>query len=292
LAAGLLKSRERIRYVRIAVVTLFPELIESAVRYGIVGRALDAGAWKLWCVNPRDFTTDNHRTIDDRPYGGGPGMVMLAEPLARAIAAAREALAADGATKMRVVYLSPQGERLTHARVLELKDDGDLVLLAGRYEGIDERLLATEVDLEISLGDYVVSGGDYPALVVIDAIVRHLPGATSDPASVREESFADGLLDCPHYTRPEVYAGNGVPGPLLSGNHAQIRRWRLKQSLGRTWLRRPDLLAARRLSSEETKLLAEFRHESAGAPPGEAPSGTAAQNDPGTRSPGPADAVE
>src|SRR5262249_27824119 len=148
-------------------------------------------------------------------------------------------------TRVRVAYLSPQGERLSHARVLELKDGGDLVLLAGRYEGIDERLLAGEVDIEISLGDYVVSGGDYPVLVMIDAIVRQLPGVTNDPASVLEESFADGLLDCPHYTRPEVYAGASVPAELLSGNHAQIRRWRLKQSLGRTWLRRPDLLAGR-----------------------------------------------
>ena len=244
--------------MRIAVVTLFPELIESAVRYGIVGRALDAGAWKLWCVNPRDFTTDNYRTIDDRPYGGGPGMVMLAEPLARAIAAAREALAADGATKMRVVYLSPQGERLTHARVLELKDDGDLVLLAGRYEGIDERLLAREVDLEISLGDYVVSGGDYPALVVIDAIVRHLPGATSDPASVREESFADGLLDCPHYTRPEEWEGRRVPEELLSGHHAKIEAWRRQQRLSLTAKHRPDLIAAARQAGRLTRADEEF----------------------------------
>jgi tRNA (guanine37-N1)-methyltransferase len=198
-------------------------------------------------------------------------MLMLAEPLAKAIAAARETLSADGARQLRVVYLSPQGERLTHARVLELKAGGDLVLLAGRYEGIDERLLARDIDLEISVGDYVVSGGDYPALVLIDAIVRQLPGATNDPASVEAESFADGLLDCPHYTRPEVYAGTSVPLALTSGNHAQIRRWRLKQSLGRTWLRRPDLLAARRLTAEETALLAEFREEAAGAGETEAP---------------------
>jgi tRNA (guanine37-N1)-methyltransferase len=217
-------------------------------------------------VNPRDFTSDNYRTIDDRPYGGGPGMVMLAEPVSKAIAAARERLAADGATHVRVAYLSPQGERLTHGRVLELGAGGDLVLLAGRYEGIDERLLQREIDLEISLGDYVVSGGDYPALVLIDALVRQLPGAMNDPASVQQESFVDGLLDCPHYTRPEVYAGTSVPAELTSGNHARIRRWRLKQSLGRTWQRRPDLLAVRRLTAEETALLAEFREEAAGGP--------------------------
>ncbi|MEO7762190.1 MAG: tRNA (guanosine(37)-N1)-methyltransferase TrmD [Casimicrobiaceae bacterium] len=245
--------------LRIAVVTLFPELIEQAVRYGITGRALDAQIWRLWCVNPRDFTTDNYRTIDDRPYGGGPGMVMLADPLERALEAASGRLQGDGATRTRVVYLSPQGERLTHERVLELKDGGDLVLLAGRYEGIDERVLERRVDLELSLGDYVVSGGEFPALVLIDALVRQLEGATNDPESIQEESFVDGLLDCPHYTRPESHDGSVVPPVLLSGNHALIRRWRHQQSLGRTWLRRPDLLSGRQLSDEEVRLLQEFK---------------------------------
>jgi tRNA (guanine37-N1)-methyltransferase len=249
--------------LRIAVVTLFPELIESASRFGITGRALDKELWRLWCVNPREFATDNHRTVDDRPYGGGPGMVMLAEPLEQAIDAAIERIRADGgAPRARVVYLTPQGERLTHGRVLRLRDEGDLVLLAGRYEGIDERLLERRVDLELSLGDYVLSGGELPALVLIDALVRQLPGATSDPDSIREESFVEGLLDCPHYTRPEVYGGSTVPPVLLSGNHALIRRWRLKQALGRTWLRRPDLLSGRRLSDEEARLLHEFKRES------------------------------
>jgi tRNA (guanine37-N1)-methyltransferase len=250
--------------LRIAVVTLFPELVRDAVKYGIVGRALDEGVWKLWCVNPRDFTADNYRTIDDRPYGGGPGMVMLAEPLEQALDAATERLVADGATNVRVVYLSPQGERLTHGRAVELAARGDFVMLAGRYEGIDERLVRRRVDLELSLGDYVLSGGEFPALVVIDALVRQLPGVTNDPQSVREESFAEGLLDCPHYTRPEILGGEAVPAELLSGNHALIRRWRLKQSLGRTAERRPDLLAARGMSDEERMLLAEYRREQDG----------------------------
>ena len=248
--------------LRIAVVTLFPELIDAAVRYGITGRALDAGIWRLWNVNPRDFAPDNYRTIDGRPYGGGPGMVMLANPLERALDAAVGRLKGDGSLRTRIVYLSPQGEPLTHKRVCEMKDGGDLVLLAGRYEGIDERLLARRVDLEVSLGDYVVSGGEFPALVVIDALVRQLEGVMNDPESVREESFVGGLLDCPHYTRPEVYDGDPVPPVLLSGNHVEIRRWRLKQALGRTWLRRPDLLSGRKLSDEEARLLDEFKSES------------------------------
>lgn len=251
------------RPMRIAVVTLFPELIEAALRFGITGRALETGIWRLRCVNPRDFATDNHRTVDDRPYGGGPGMVMLAGPLEQALDAALEWIRADGgAAPARVVYLTPQGERLAHERVLSLKDEGDLVLLAGRYEGIDERLLERRVDLEVSVGDYVLSGGEFPALVLIDALVRQLPGATNDPDSVKEESFVDGLLDCPHYTRPEVHDGSAVPPVLVSGNHAQIRQWRLKQALGRTWMRRPDLLAGRQMSEEEARLLQEFKRDS------------------------------
>lgn len=249
-------------HLSVAVVTLFPEMIESGSRFGITGRALDNGLWRLTTVNPRDFATDNHRTIDDRPYGGGPGMVMMAAPLEQAIDRAQADVAgAAGKSRAKVVYLSPQGERLTHARVMQLKNEERLVLLAGRYEGIDERLLERRVDLEISLGDYVLSGGELPALVLIDALVRQLPGATNDPESINAESFVDGLLDCPHYTRPEVHADVAVPAVLMSGNHADIRRWRLKQSLGRTWLRRPDLVSGRELSKEESRLLDEFKRE-------------------------------
>ena len=272
--------------LRLAVVTLFPELVETASRYGITGRALENGLWQLSTVNPRDFTTDNYRTIDDRPYGGGPGMVMLPGPLEAAIDRARQCVAErvfaeaqdrgtdavsaaapavgeSSSEKAIVVFLSPQGERLTHARVMELKNAGRLVLLAGRYEGIDERVLERRVDVELSIGDYVLSGGELPALVVIDALVRQLPGATNDPQSIESESFVDGLLDCPHYTRPDVHDGATVPAVLMSGNHAEIRRWRLKQSLGRTWLRRPDLLRGRVLSREEQRLLDEFQRETA-----------------------------
>ena len=246
--------------MRIEVVTLFPELIDSVARWGITGRALERGLWGLGTVNPRDFATDRHRTIDDRPYGGGPGMVMMAAPLEQAIAAARERAAASGGVP-KVIYLSPQGEPLKHERVAALAKEEALVLLAGRYEGIDERIVEQSIDLELTVGDFVVSGGELPALLVIEALVRQLPGALNDAQSSAEESFVAGLLDCPHYTRPEVYEGRAVPAVLLSGDHAKIARWRLKQSLGRTWLRRPDLLAARNLSGVETELLAEFRQE-------------------------------
>src|SRR6185436_2815608 len=222
---------------------------------GITSRALEAGLWQLKTWNPRDFTTDNYRTVDDRPYGGGPGMVMLAEPLEKALDAAQAAGAG------RVVYLSPQGRKLDHRRVLELSKERAITLLCGRYEGVDERLLARRVDEELSLGDFVLSGGELAAMALIDACVRQLPGAVGDEASVQEESFVRGLLDCPQYTRPEVYGGEKVPDTLLSGHHEQIRRWRLKQSLGRTWLRRPELLQARGMSKEEQALLAEFQKE-------------------------------
>ncbi len=210
----------------------------------------------MW--NPRDYATDNHRTVDDRPYGGGPGMVMLAEPLTQAIAAAKAAQRAQGVAAPRVIHLSPAGTPLTHGRVMELATaaGAGYVLLAGRYEGIDERLVAREVDEEIAVGDFVVSGGELPALMVIDAVVRQLPGVLNDEQSAREDSFADGLLDCPHYTRPEVYEGMAVPDVLLSGHHADIRRWRLQQALVRTRDRRPDLLAQRALTKEEAALLA------------------------------------
>ncbi|WP_345792385.1 tRNA (guanosine(37)-N1)-methyltransferase TrmD [Thauera sp. JM12B12] len=250
---------------RYDVVTLFPEMFAALTGSGITRRAVDRGLYALGFHNPRDFTSDPHRTVDDRPYGGGPGMVMLAEPLMRAIDAARiaqqDALGRSG----RVIYLSPQGRRLDQAAVLELAAEPGLVLLCGRYEGVDQRLIDREVDEELSLGDFVLSGGELPAMVLLDAIVRQLPGALNTAGSALEDSFADGLLDCPHYTRPELYENERVPEVLLSGNHAAIRRWRLKQSLGRTWLRRPELLAARQLSKTELKLLEEFRQEQAGA---------------------------
>jgi tRNA (guanine37-N1)-methyltransferase len=243
--------------IRFDVVTLFPEMFAAVAASGITGRALEAGLWSLTTWNPRDFTTDSYRTVDDRPYGGGPGMVMLAEPLERALDAVRKS--GGSAT---TIYLSPQGRRLDHRRVMELAGERAVTLLCGRYEGVDERLLARRVDEEISLGDFVLSGGEIAAMALMDAVVRQLPGAVGDAASVIEESFADGLLDCPQYTRPELYRGERVPEVLLSGHHENIRRWRLKQALGRTWLRRPDLLAARELSDEETKLLEAFRQES------------------------------
>ncbi len=249
--------------MRIDVVTLFPEMVAHAAGFGVTGRACERGLWHLELWNPRDFTTDNHKTVDDRPYGGGPGMVMLGEPLSQAIAAAKAAQAAAGVAAPRVIHLSPAGVPLIHEHVLALAraKNAGYVLLAGRYEGIDERLLAREADLEIAIGDFVVSGGELPALMLIDAMVRQLPGALNDEQSAQQDSFAEGLLDCPHYTRPEMLEGLAVPEVLLSGHHAEIRRWRLKQSLGRTWERRPDLLASRQLSQDEARLLAEYQRE-------------------------------
>ena len=247
--------------LRIDVITLFPDMVAAAAAVGVTGRAWQQGIWSLACWNPRDFTHDNYRTIDDRPYGGGPGMVMLAEPLKQAIDAARGRLSSRGVSRARVIYMSPQGEPLRHRRVVELAAEPGLVVVTGRYEGVDERLLERAVDLELSIGDFVVSGGELPALLLIDAIVRQLPGVLNDAQSSVEDSFVDGLLDCPHYTRPEVLRGEPVPPVLLSGHHAAIARWRLKQSLGRTWLRRPDLLAKRSLSNEESRLLEEFKQE-------------------------------
>lgn len=242
--------------MRIDVVTLFPEMVTQAARVGVTGRALERGLWQLGVWNPRDFATDAHRTVDDRPYGGGPGMVMLPGPLALAIEAAKAAQRAVGVATTRVIHLTPAGTPLRHARVAELAAaDLGYVLLAGRYEGIDERLVTRAVDEEIAVGDFVVSGGELPALMLIDAMARLLPGALNDEASAREDSFADGLLDCPHYTRPEVFEGMAVPDVLLSGHHEQIRRWRLAQSLRRTRERRPDLLAGRSLTKDEAALL-------------------------------------
>lgn len=230
--------------------------------YGISRRAREQGLWDLFTWNPRDYTIDNYRAIDDRPYGGGPGMVMLPGPLEKAIAAAK---GRDPSSRARVVYLSPQGRVLDDAAVKRLGAESRLVLLCGRYEGVDERLISRVVDEEVSIGDYVLSGGEIPAMVLIDAIVRQLPGALGHEQSAVEESFAEGLLDCPQYTRPEVYEGEQVPEVLLSGHHAVIERWRLKQSLGRTWIRRPELLAKRGMSPAEAKLLDEFRAEANGS---------------------------
>ncbi len=245
------------------VVTLFPEMFDALIKHGITGRANENAIYRLHTWNPRDFTADNHRTVDDRPYGGGPGMLMLAQPLEKAITAARNRQIANGINGTKVVYLSPQGRLLDHNVVMELCELPALVLLSGRYEGVDERLIARQVDDEISIGDYVLSGGELAAMVLIDCIVRQMPGVLGDSESASQDSFVSGLLDFPHYTRPEVYQGNIVPEVLLSGNHARINRWRLQQSLGRTWLRRPDLLALkieRGLTEEEKKLLEEFKH--------------------------------
>ena len=241
--------------IRFDVVTLFPEVFTAITGSGITSRALEAGLYSLTTWNPRHFTTDNYRTVDDRPYGGGPGMVMLAEPIERTLDAVKTA---GGG---RVVYLTPQGRKLDHRRVMALREERALTLLCGRYEGVDERLLERRVDEEVSIGDFVLSGGEIAAMALVDAVVRQLPGALGDEASALEESFADGLLDCPQYTRPEIYSDRRVPEVLLSGHHENIRRWRLKQALGRTWLRRPDLLGARALSAEEQRLLEEFKQE-------------------------------
>lgn len=247
------------------VVTLFPEMFAAVTQSGVTRRALEEGRWRLECTNPRDYATDNYRTVDDRPYGGGPGMVMMPGPLEMALRAAGERQRGAGAARSRVVYLSPQGAPLTHRRVMEMVREvtaGEgLILLCGRYEGVDERLIERCVDEEISIGDFVLSGGEIPAMALLDAIVRQLPGVLNDAESATQDSFVAGLLDCPHYTRPEDYEGARVPDVLLSGHHEAIRRWRLMQALGRTWQRRPDLLAARSLSKEETQLLRQYQEQ-------------------------------
>jgi len=242
--------------MRFDAVTLFPEMFDAVLDYGITRRALDHGLYRFRAWNPRDFTDDPHRTVDDRPYGGGPGMLMLAEPLDRALNAVQQDLAGENLTPW-VVHFSPRGRPLTHQRVMELKEKSALVLLCGRYEGIDERLLQRRVDEECSLGDFVLSGGELPALALMDALIRQLPGALNDADSAAEDSFANGLLDCPHYTRPEVWQGMAVPDVLKSGNHAAIAQWRLQQSLTITAVHRPDLLARRGLSKQEQEFLAE-----------------------------------
>ena len=241
--------------MRFDVLSLFPDFIRQASEVGVVGRGVERGLLAVQAWNPRDYATGNYRRVDDRPFGGGPGMVMLPEPLTACLQAAR---AADPAPA-RVVYLSPQGAVLTQARARELAALPRLLLVCGRYEGVDERFIEREVDEELSIGDYVLSGGELAAAVLMDAVGRLQPGVLNDAESAEQDSFEDGLLDCPHFTRSEAYGTEGVPPVLLSGDHAAIRRWRRQQSLGRTWLRRPELLAGRELGREDSRLLAEFQ---------------------------------
>ncbi|CAH8206395.1 tRNA (guanosine(37)-N1)-methyltransferase TrmD [Vibrio aestuarianus] len=241
----------------VGVISLFPEMFRSVTDFGVTGQAVKKGLLSIETWSPRDFTHDKHRTVDDRPYGGGPGMLMMVQPLRDAIHAAKQA--APGKTK--VIYLSPQGRKLDQQGVEELATNQNLVLICGRYEGIDERVIQSEVDEEWSIGDFVMTGGELPAMTLIDSVSRFVPGVLGDFASAEEDSFANGLLDCPHYTRPEVLDGIEVPAVLKSGNHKDIRRWRLKQSLGRTWHRRPELLENLALTDEQEQLLVEYIKE-------------------------------
>jgi tRNA (guanine37-N1)-methyltransferase len=242
----------------VVVITLFPEMFAALTDYGVTGRAIEKGLLKLSFINPRDFAEDKRQTVDDRPYGGGPGMVMKVQPLQAAIRAARDQLGEPA----KVVYLSPQGGLLNQLQVqrfAEVTDYQRLILLSGRYEGVDERLLVSEVDEEWSIGDYVLSGGEFAAMVILDAVIRLLPGALGHEDSAEQDSFSNGLLDYPQYTRPDVYQGLPAPEVLLSGNHQHIERWRLQQSLGRTWLRRPELLKQLKLTTEQKELLDSFQ---------------------------------
>lgn len=239
------------------VITLFPPMFDALTQYGVSGRAVKQGKVEVECWNPRDFTHDKYQTVDDRPYGGGPGMLMKVQPLEDALAAAK----AKAPGPAKVIYLSPQGRRLDQQGALELAQEPNLILLAGRYEGIDERVIDREVDEEWSIGDFVLSGGEMAAMTLMDSVIRLLPNVLGHDQSAQQDSFMEGLLDCPHYTRPEEYHGQQVPAVLLSGNHEKIRQWRLQQSLIRTWKRRPDLLAALDLTTEQQKLLTAFLDE-------------------------------
>ena len=239
----------------IGVVTLFPDMFKAISEFGITRRAVQSGVLNLEFWDPREFTSDKHQTVDDRPYGGGPGMLMKVQPLRDAIKAAKN----EAGEGVKVIYLSPQGRPLDQAGVHEIAKRDKIVLVAGRYEGVDERILETCIDEEWSIGDYVLSGGELGAMVVIDAVTRWLPGALGHDDSAQQDSFNDGLLDCPHYTRPETLDGQNVPDVLMSGHHEEIRRWRLKQSLGRTWLKRPDLLEQKKLDAEQCELLEQFK---------------------------------
>jgi len=247
--------------IHLDVVTLFPEMFEAITGSGITQRARDKGFYELVLWNPRDFSTNAYRSVDDRPYGGGPGMVMMAQPLSKAMAAARQRQLSCGVRRTRTIYLSPQGRPFTQKIVEELGQLEGLVLLAGRYEGVDERLLEAEVQDQISIGDYVLSGGELPAMVLMDALIRRIPGVLNDTESAQQDSFEKGLLDFPQYTRPELYQGEPVPAVLLSGHHVEITKWRTKQSLGRTWERRPDLLGKVKLSADQAALLEEYKAE-------------------------------
>ncbi|ALN92183.1 tRNA (guanosine(37)-N1)-methyltransferase TrmD [Lysobacter gummosus] len=269
--------------MRIDLISLFPEFVAQCAAFGVVGRAGERGLLSLHGWNPRDYAEGNYRRVDERPFGGGPGMVMLIEPLRAAIRAAR---AADP-TPARVIYMSPQGARLDQAKVRELAGHERLILLCGRYEGVDERLIQAEVDEEISIGDYVLSGGELAAAVIVDAVARLQEGALGDAESAVQDSFEDGLLDCPHYTRPVEHELGSVPAVLMSGNHAHIAKWRRQQSLGRTWQRRPDLLNEAALSKADRKLLDAYRAELAASQAGEgdqAASETVSSADPASRS--------
>jgi len=252
----------------IGVISLFPEMFDAITEYGVTGRAIRNGLIEFQKWNPRDFTHDRHRTVDDRPYGGGPGMLMMVQPLRDAIQAAKLAAEQDGDSskgKAKVIYLSPQGRKLDQAGVRELAQHDRLIFIAGRYEGIDERLIESDIDEEWSVGDYVLSGGELPAMNVIDAVARFVPGVLGHNQSAEQDSFSDGLLDCPHYTRPEVLAdgteqGKSVPKVLLSGNHEHIRQWRQFKSLERTWTRRPELLTDLALTAEQEKMLATIKN--------------------------------
>lgn len=241
----------------IGLVSLFPEMFKAITEHGVTARAVKQNLLTLQCWNPRDFTVDKHKTVDDRPYGGGPGMLMMVQPLRDAILAAKKSAGKD----VKVIYLSPQGRKLDQTGVEELAKNQKLILVCGRYEGIDERLIETEIDEEWSIGDYVLTGGELPAMTLIDAVARFIPGVLGKQASAQEDSFVDGLLDCPHYTRPENLDGLTVPKVLLSGHHAAIRQWRLKKSLERTWLRRPELLESLALTDEQKKLLKQIKAE-------------------------------
>jgi len=240
------------------LVSLFPEMFRSVTDFGVVGRAVDRNLVSVETWNPRDFTFDKHRSVDDRPYGGGPGMLMKVQPLQDALAAAKSKAAQVKGENVRVIYLSPQGRRLDHKLASELATYDKVICVAGRYEGIDERVINAQVDDEVSIGDYVLSGGELAAMVLIDTVARLRPGVLGHEESANQDSFVDGLLDCPHYTRPEQIGGVEVPAVLMSGNHEEIRKWRLKQALGRTHERRPDLLEKLNLSREQELLLAEF----------------------------------
>ncbi|MGF1688741.1 tRNA (guanosine(37)-N1)-methyltransferase TrmD [Photobacterium japonica] len=243
--------------MKVGIISLFPDMFNAITNFGVTGQAVKKGLLSVETWNPRDFTHDKHRTVDDRPYGGGPGMLMMVQPLRDAIHAAKQSV--EGQAK--VIYLSPQGRKLDQAGVEELAQNENLILICGRYEGVDERIIQQEVDEEWSIGDFVLTGGELPAMTLVDAVVRFVPGVLGDFASAEEDSFANGWLDCPHYTRPEVLDGQEVPKVLLSGNHKDISRWRLKQSLGRTWLRRPELLENLALTDDQEFLLTEFIRE-------------------------------